>query len=303
MAMLSEKRVLITGSSGFIARHLALELLDRGTEVFGVDRSPAPDGSALFQVDLLDPAATRQLIEEMRPDYIFHLAGVIHANSLEELYRGNVEPTLNLLEALKASRAAARVVIPGSAAEYGKVALSCLPLDEERLPDPVSPYGVVKAWQTTLARFYATQGVEVMLGRIFNVIGRGIPETLSIGAFAAQLKKIKRGGVAPRMAVGNLQPRRDFIDASDACRGLIAVAEHGVAGEVYNICSGSSVSMQDILRLMIGHTGLEVEIQVDPARLKAGEIDDSYGSYGKLAAASCWSPVVSIAESIERVMG
>lgn len=293
---------LITGSNGFIGQHLARELACSGMEIAGVDRCLAPAGAALL-VDLLDPVATRRTIKEIRPNYIFHMAGLIHANSLEELYRGNVEPTVNLLQAVKESGCGSRVVIPGSAAEYGKVTVSDLPLTEERLPNPVSLYGVAKAWQTTVARYYAIQGLDVLIGRIFNVIGRGVPETLSIGAFAGQLKKIAKGDIPPQIAVGNLQPKRDFIDVSDACRGLLAVAEKGRSGEIYNICSGSSLSMGNILRMMIDYSGMDVQVEVDQARIKGGDVDDIFGSYDKLATETGWYPAVTIGDSLARIMG
>lgn len=303
MALLAENRILITGSNGFIGRYLVRELLERGMEVFCVDRSPTSGGTAEFQVDLMDQAATRHVIDKIRPGFIFHLAGLIHAKNLEELYRGNVVPTFNLLEAIKGAKSPSRMVIPGSAAEYGRVTFSDLPLDEERLPNPVSLYGVTKVWQTTLARYYATQGTDVLVGRLFNLIGRGVPETLSIGAFAGQLDKIKRGVIPPCIAVGNLRPKRDFVDVKDACRGLIAVAEKGKSGEIYNICSGNSLSMEDILHLMIQQSGMEIEVAVDPGRVKGEDIDDIYGSYRKLSFEANWRPIVSIGESVKMVMG
>ena len=269
----------------------------------GVDRAVTPENMGILQlqIDLLNREAITHFIQTTRPDYIFHLAGLIYSSELQELYKGNVQLTVNLLEAVKALKKPLRVIIPGSAAEYGYIASVDLPLKETQLPNPVSPYGVAKVWQTTVARYYAMQGVDVQIGRVFNVIGRGMPEGLSIGSFASQLGKIRRGDLPPRLAVGNLKPKRDFVDVEDVCRGFIAMAEKGFSGEISNICSGKSISMEALLCLMIAKTNLKVEISIDPSRVKEIDIDDIYGDNTKLASTG-WKVTVAIEKSIEQIM-
>jgi GDP-4-dehydro-6-deoxy-D-mannose reductase len=126
-----------------------------------------------------------QIIENIRPNYIYHLAGEIYTKDWGKLYRGNVETTINIME-VKRTGTSCRVVIAGSAAEYGCISDTDLPISEKQIPNPVVPYGVAKVWQTAIAKYYATLGVNIAIGRMFNIIGPGAPEGLSVSAFASQ---------------------------------------------------------------------------------------------------------------------
>ncbi|MBI5888781.1 MAG: NAD-dependent epimerase/dehydratase family protein [Deltaproteobacteria bacterium] len=302
---MDNKTVLITGMHGFIGRHLAAALREafHGVRVEGVDRAGRHESPDCRGLDLLEPECAVRVIGGVRPDYIFHLAGVVYSKDLRELYRGNVETTVNILDAVKKAGLPARVVVAGSAAEYGDVSSEDLPISEKLVPNPASPYGVSKVWQTTVARYYAQTGVDTVVGRLFNVIGQGAPEGLSIGAFAGQLKKIRRGDLPPELSVGNLKPRRDFIDVVDACRGLAAIAEKGRSGEIYNICSGSSVSMESVLGMMIEASGLEVRVAIDPARFKGADAGDVRGSSAKISSETGWQPSVPLLSSIAAMVG
>lgn len=297
-----DSTILITGAEGYMGQNLCALLKETAPEsrVAGTDRTAASAGTLC--IDLLEKKDVADLIDELRPDYIFHLAGVIYSKDWEAHYKGNVETTINIFEAVKGSGLKTRVIVPGSAAEYGRVSAGDLPITERQTPDPVSPYGVAKAWQTTVTRYYATSGVDAMTGRIFNVIGKGMPEGLSIGAFAGQLKKIKSGELPPKLTVGNLRPRRDFIDVSDVCKGLIALAEKGMRGEAYNICSGRSVSIEDVLTRMIKTSGLDIEIVSDSAKIKDADIEDIFGTHEKLSAETGWTPVVPLDSSIDDIV-
>ncbi|TRZ92014.1 MAG: NAD-dependent epimerase/dehydratase family protein [Methanosarcinales archaeon] len=302
--IMNNKTVLITGSNGFIGNRLTAILSDTFPKITikGVGRVACSNGPETFVVNLLEPEPTFRIIEKIKPDYIFHLAGVIYTRDWQELYRGNVKTTFNIMEGVKKAGIPCRIVIPGSAAEYGRVPVADLPINENQIPNPIVPYGVAKVWQTTIARYYASLEVEVVIGRLFNIIGPGAPEGLSVGAFASQLGKIKRGELPPKILVGNLEPKRDFIDIVDVCRGLVAVAEKGRSGEVYNICSGNSIAMREILHMMIGCSGLKVDVSIDSSRLKANDIDDIFGDNTKITMETGWYPTVSIGTSIKEML-
>lgn len=302
---MDNKTILITGARGFIGRHMSAVLKEAfgGVRIEGVDRAGSHDGLDCRSLDLLEPGSADRLLGEVRPDYIFHLAGVVYSKDLRELYRGNVETTINILDAVKKAGLPARVVVAGSAAEYGDVLPEDLPITEKLVSNPVSAYGLSKVWQIGAARYYANTGVDAVVGRLFNIIGKGAPEGLSIGAFAGQLKKIRRGELPPVLSVGNLKPRRDFIDVVDACRGLAAIARNGGAGEIYNICSGSSHSMDAILGMMIDESGLDVRIDVDPARFKGADAGDVRGSNAKIMSETGWQPSVPLSASIKAMLG
>lgn len=295
---------MITGSEGFIGAHLVKHIRDANPSaaVVRLDKRKSDSTSDVIAVDLLDKAEVCGILKDTRPDFIFHLAGVIFSKDWDEHYRGNVETTVNLLSAVKETGIKTRVVVPGSAAEYGRIQAADLPLVETRLPNPVTPYGVAKVWQTAVTRYYAACGVDAVCGRIFNAIGHGAPQGLSVGAFAGQIKKIRRGEALPEISVGNLSSRRDFIDVLDVCRALVTLVESGRRGEIYNICSGASVSMQELLDMMIKSASVDCEVKTDPMRFKAAEIDDSFGSNEKLCKETGWSPSVSLKESVEALL-
>jgi GDP-4-dehydro-6-deoxy-D-mannose reductase len=150
--------------------------------------------------------------------------------------------------------------------------------------------------------YYASRGIDVAVARIFNVLGRGVPETLSIGAFVAQLRRIRRQESAPEIRVGNLAPRRDFVDVRDACSALMAVALHGAAGQIYNVCSGESVSMDRILRELIARAAIDVRIIPDRARFKAADIADIYGANSKIRDATGWTPAFGLDASLSAII-
>lgn len=298
--IMNNKTILITGSNGFIGARLTSILSDTFPKVTirGVDRVACSDGPETVVVNLLEPESASRIIEEIKPDYIFHLAGTIYTRDFQELYLGNVITTINIMEGVKKAGTQCRIVIPGSAAEYGLVPVTDLPITEEQMPNPIVPYGVAKVWQTTIARYYASLGIEVVIGRLFNIIGPGAPEGLSVGAFAKQLREIKRGELPAKILVGNLKPKRDFIDIVDACRGLIAIATKGKNGEIYNVCSGRSVSMEQVLRLMIKEAGVDIDVSIDPQRMKYSDIEDIFGSPEKIWNETEWRALVSLSESI-----
>ena len=298
--------VLVTGVHGFIARHLRSVLATEmpGIELIGADLrgTVPPDVRRMHALDLTDAEAVGRMIAREKPDLVFHLAALVYSRSWEDLYKGNVVSTRVLLEMIGKHAPEARVVVPGSAAECGAIDPADLPLSERQPSNPVSPYGVAKVWQISLARYFASTGLDVVVPRMFNVIGRGAPEGLSIGAFASQLRRIRRGELEPIIRVGNLRPRRDFLDGSDAARGLLAVASHARTGEILNVCAGNSVSMQQVLDWMISRIGRAVEVVVDQDRVKKNDIDDIFGSYGRLNERCGWTPRVPLEESVAQMM-
>lgn len=301
---MNHKTVLITGIQGFVGRHLAAVIHGKypAAWIIGVDKVFDQGKENVIVMDLLDQKGTALLLEQVSPDYIFHLAGKIYTSSFKALYDSNVQSTENILEYLRIRGMPCRVVIPGSAAEYGAVRADDFPINEDHLTNPVSVYGVSKVWQTTLARYYGQLGVDVVIGRMFNLMGRGMPEGLSLGSFISQLKKIKAGDLPPRLVCGNLKPKRDFVDIEDACLGLIAIAETGTCGEIYNICSGKSVSIGDILNQMIQFLKMDVTIERDEKCYRLKDIKDIYGNNHKIYQETGWLSKVSLQDSSRKIL-
>ena len=254
------------------------------------------------KADLREQSEAEALIRDTRPALLFHLAGLIDSQNLDDLYASNVATTQHLLDATLKHAPTCRVIVPGSAAEYGRVPQAELPISEDKIPAPRIPYGLAKVWQSATARYFAERGANVVVARLFNLVGEGASTRLSVGAFAEQLRRIGKGDQQPRIVVGDLTPRRDFIDAADACAALLALAAIPEIG-TFNVCRGSSISMAEVLDILVRESGLKVEVVVDAARMRhRAEIPDSFGNPDRLHAATGWRPLIPLTESLARML-
>jgi GDP-4-dehydro-6-deoxy-D-mannose reductase len=291
-------KIVVTGATGFIGTWLlrSLAKVGRGSDVVAVSRRGP------HKADLREQSETEALIRDARPALLFHLAGLIDSQNLDDLYASNVATTQHLLDATLKHAPTCRVIVPGSAAEYGRVPQADLPISEDKIPAPLVPYGLAKVWQSATARYFAERGANVVVARLFNLVGEGASTRLSVGAFAEQLQRIKKGDQEPRIVVGDLTPRRDFIDAADACAALLALAAIPEMG-TFNVCRGSSISMAEVLDLLVRESGLKVEVAVDAARMRhRAEIPDSFGNPDRLHAATGWRPLIPLTESLARML-
>lgn len=299
------QKLLIVGASGYLARNLAQRLkeLRPRCPLSGVGRNPCAEFEAFSLCDLNDRHDIAKMLAEQQPDIIFHMAAKVHDGNWDDYYSGNVHLTTNLLEAVADVRPSARVVIPGSAAEYGQVPAERLPIVESEPFRPISPYGVSKAWQFQAALYFSqVRGLDIVVGRIFNLIGPGMAPYLSIGSFERQLREIRAKLRRPVVLAGNVAARRDFIDVADACKGLLAVAESGNRGESYNICTGQSRSIGEVLDAMIAASSVAITRQPDLDCMGKPDISESRGSFAKLEAVSGWRPQVPFEESVRRIV-
>jgi GDP-4-dehydro-6-deoxy-D-mannose reductase len=300
------KKVLITGVTGFIGSHL-VDFLNRhypSCKITGISRDESRCSSSYrcYTVNSLHQNQIMQVIDHVRPDYIFHLAGLVFSYDWDALYNSNVTETINLLDAIKKTGSDTRVVMAGSAAEYGIFPSSMLPIKESYLPNPQSPYGITKLWQTNIGKFYSNENAPVMIARIFNIIGRGTSRQLSTGDFFAQICQIMQGKQEPLILVGNLQLKRDFLDIVDVCSGLIALAIGGKSNEIYNICSGHSKSFRDILDVCLSLSQLNVKIVSDSNKMQNTYAQDICGSNAKIMRVTSWKPVVQLRDSIRNAL-
>lgn len=205
---MSERRPtwLITGGSGFLGRHL-LERLDREpVDVVTLGRRTIP-GRPFVKADLLDGDGLRRAINEASPSVVLHLAGRTPPADAESLDRSNRVATHRLIEALAAVPEPARLIAAGSAAELGPVPIDALPVGEEHPADPETDYG-----RSKLVATHAVLEAGGIVGGVFNPIGPGTPPSQALGRFAAMLAD-GRGPIT--LDVGDLSPRRDFIDGRD----------------------------------------------------------------------------------------
>jgi len=198
---------------------------------------------------------------------------------------------VNMVEALRQHGLTPRLLVVGSAEEYGSVAAAEMPIREDQPLRPSSPYAVSKAAQGLLAREYAgQQGFDVVCTRTFPHTGPRRGEAFAESSFARQLAEIELGLREPALHVGNLDAVRDFSDVRDVVRAYWGLLERGACGEAYNVCSGSGIRIRDLLQRLIGLSGSRVDVRVDPERLRPADLPALVGDPSKLRRATGWEP-------------
>jgi GDP-4-dehydro-6-deoxy-D-mannose reductase len=309
-------RVLITGITGLIGSHLADYLLGLGSvEVVGFKRWRSREENiqhlrgrvTMLEGDIEDAYSVATAIERARPDRIFHLAAQSYPHESwgapATTITANVLGTLHVLEAARRTVPEARIHVAGSAAAYGLILPHEVPIAEDRPLRPLSPYGVSKAAQEMLA-FQALHayGQRIYLTRSFIHIGARQDHRPAAQTFARQIAEAEAGLRPAVVDVGNLEARRDFLDVEDAVRGLWALMERGVPGEVYNLCSGRAPSIREVLDIYLSLAVLPIEVREDPERLRPADEPILLGDNTKLRSATGWQPRVPLQESARRIL-
>lgn len=290
-------KALITGAEGFVGRHLTAHLLSCGDTVIGVDRTNGPD--------LLDPAGLEQLLAEVSPDVVYHLAGWSDIgaswNHPRTAFEVNATGTLNLLQAC-ISTSRPRVLAVSSADVYGTVTASELPLTEASPFRPVTPYAASKVAADQLAlQAWLGFGLEVIRVRAFNHLGPGQSTNFVAPAIAERIARNERERRS-EVAVGNLTPRRDITDVRDVVRAYRLLIEHGTAGEAYNVCTGQDHSIAEIAEMLIALATGPMHLVADPDLQRPVEIPVLRGDPGKLRAATGWAPAIELRTTVADVL-
>lgn len=320
-------RALITGGYGFVGRHLAKYLASCGDDVavtYVPAKSDDPKNPAMqhdkenrvelprtaqsMALDVTDEAAVSQLVSLIKPDAIYHLAAMSYVpegeKSLTQVFNVNLGGTHNLLRAIADHSKSTRLLYVGSAEIYGEPRPGTLPLQESAELRPISSYGVSKAAADLLTgKYYHRDGIHTVRVRPFPHIGPGQNPMFAISSFAKQLAEVKLGKREPIIKVGNLEAKRDYSDVLDIARGYREAIENGKPGEAYNLCSGKSIAIGDMLKALIERAGVDVEIQVDPERMRPVDIADMYGSYQKAQRDFGWKPKVEQVGSLDALFG
>jgi GDP-4-dehydro-6-deoxy-D-mannose reductase len=282
-------RALITGISGFVGSHLADGLKARGAEVFGIARTPA---AGVFAGNILDEASLHEAIAQSKPTHVFHCAGVLGDKDSELLHETNVTGTSNLFAALSAAQIQPVVVISGSSAVYGRTSSA---ITEDQPYGPSNVYGESKVEQeeVALAHFRST-GWPVIRVRAFNLIGPRLSTSLAPGNLAKKVVEAERTG-SHTIQAKNLDSRRDYTDVRDAVRAYAMLAERGTAGQIYNVCSGVTRSVREILDRLIALTGKKLAIQ---ELVNGSDVSEQVGSYERLRALTGWRPTFDFETSV-----
>lgn len=294
-------RVLITGIAGFVGTHLVRYLLANGDRLSGFDRiRPAslPLEIGFYPGDIRDRDAVKQVMLEVRPDIVYHLAGALKATNPEELYTVNVLGTVALFEAIFEAGLKPTVLVTSSSAVYGQGSARRRVTEKSALR-PVTHYGVSKIAQEVVAlRYHRAQQLPVMCTRAFNFIGPAQPPQLACSAFARQIALAEHTRSTDTIVTGNLRACRDFVDVRDGVRAFALVARLGKPGSVYNICSGKAVTIRHCLNLLLQMSDLPLKTQVDLDRVQADDVPAQIGSAARLYRQSRWKPAIGLRQSL-----
>lgn len=296
---------LITGASGFLGGHL-IDALRRDRErndgaevrvvVLGRNRPAGCPESSFVSADLEDAEAVDAAVRSIAPDYVLHTAGKTPPATDDELYRSNFWATKRFLKSLRSLGRPVRVVLAGSAAEYGPVPPSQLPVGEDYPGQPMTSYGRGKL-MTTISALAEKPPVEVVVARLFNPIGPGMPESQAFGRFAAEL--LSDDAEPLTLTVGRLDAKRDFVDVRDAASAMIALALKGKPGAIYNIGTGQSREVREGLDALIHLSGREVHVEVDENLIGRREPVDSRAKLDRIEADAGWRATTTFEQSIE----
>ena len=288
-------KALVTGAHGFVGPYLTAHLESEGDEVVGIDH----------EVDIADAEAVRARFADELPDVVYHLAAASHVGDSwaapAAVVRINTEGSLNVLLAAVES-GVERVVLIGSAEEYGHVSPDRLPIGEDTPLLPVSPYGASKAAAEMLASYIVRgRNLPVVMVRPFNHLGPGQSERLVASALARQVAENERSG-GDEILAGDLSPRRDFSDVRDVVRAYRLLAEKGRPGEAYNVCSGRAVAIREMADTLIALSGREMRITLDPERLRPVDVPVLEGDNRKLRTDTGWEPTIPLEQTLGDIL-
>lgn len=296
-------KAFITGVSGFVGPYLVRHLGCSGFEVFGIDRSGSRkvDGCAVEKCNVTDAAAVAAVVKRIRPDLIFHLAGqgsVARSWKDPELtWRVNVEGARSLFGAVAAAKISPKILLVSSAEVYGIPKV--LPTLETHPIAPISPYGKSKVEQERIAlEHFGSGGMHVVISRSFNHTGPGQPSEFVCSNFARQVADIEKGRQPPVIKVGNLRIKRDFFDVRDVVRAYLLLLEKGKAGEAYNVCSGSTFAIGDVIEKLAKISGAKFKVEQEPSRVLDNAVPVLQGDHSKLTAATGWQPQISFDQTL-----
>lgn len=323
-------KTLITGVTGMAGSHLAEYLLSRGdVEVYGtfrwrsrmdnlddlahagklnalqpgtsdcavIERSVRQNSLNLIEIDLLDAWAVKRVIACVRPDRVFHLAAQSFVptswHAPAETMQVNAVGQINLFESIRAEGLDPSIQIAGSSEEYGLVHPDEVPMKETNPLRPLSPYAVSKVAQEMLAwQYHRSYGLRAVVTRGFNHTGPRRGDVFVTSSFARQIAEIELGRRPPIVYVGDLNSKRDWTDVRDTVRGYWLALEKGVPGEVYNVGSGVTRSVGEMLDLLLSLSKAKIDVKVDQSRLRPSDVTILWADATKFKQQTGWEPQI-----------
>lgn len=311
------KKYLITGSSGFVGRNFIEHLnnVPGNTAVVGIDivepridfKSFTNVDFSFKQIDLRDKDRLCKAIYDFSPDYILHLASYSSVTgswkSPGASFQNNVNTFLNLVEAIRSVGLKCRLISVGTSEEYGKVDIRDLPLSEDHLLNPSSPFGIARFSQELVAKLYAeVYGLDIIMTRSFNHIGVGMNHENSVASFARQLVEIRQTRLHELLVTGDIGIVRDFIDVQDVTRAYDMLFANGRKGQIYNVCTGCGISLHNIIQMMCEILELEITVKENRKLLRPKDNPVIIGNNSKIKTEINWTNEVPIESSIRDLL-
>lgn len=289
-------KALVLGASGFIGRQVC-QVLAASHEVAKASLSPR---AGYTTIDLLDPEAVKKTLDKIRPQIIINCAGIVENSPKAEQ---NVDFTKNLLDSVTSLNLEThRIIISGSAAEYGAVASEQIAIAEDTPLNAKNAYGQSKVRETSLALDYRHyKGLPIVIARIFNPIGPGMHPRFIIPGILRQVESIKNNQ-QQHIEVSRLDSRRDYINVRDIATAVQALIENDPKEAVYNVGSGVSTSNQELIELIVKFSQLDNQPEILESEPKPEEPVAAKADIGRLVKEFGWSPKISIEETIKEIV-
>lgn len=304
------KKGLVIGVAGFVGQFLVKEMLANNMEVYATklpSQTYEDPNIHVYDLDVLDRRAVEELLFEIRPDYIFHLAA---QSSVGVAWRNpgltvdvNIKGSINLLDAIRTLYYKPRVLLIGSGEEYGHVKPGETPIKESNLLLPVNIYAATKACQNMIGNIYSrAYDMELMMVRSFNHIGPGQAPTFVVSDFCKQVVEIEKGMREPIMKVGNLAAKRDFTDVRDVVKAYVKIIVNGKNGETYNVGSGNAHEIKEILDLVVSKSNVNISVEIDSNKLRPVDAPIIEADITKLRELTGWKPEIPIDQTIQEIL-
>ncbi len=304
-------KALVVGGGGFVGPYLVRELADnQGMQVFVTKTENEIlnlDEAEVHNLDILNPPQITGLLEEIRPDYIFHLAA---QSSVAYSWKNpgltidvNIKGCVNLLDAVRSLDYKPRVLLVGSSEEYGHIREEESPISEDTLLRPGNIYAATKSCQNMIGKIYAqAYDLDIMMVRAFNHIGPNQTPTFVVADFCKQVADIEKGLAEPVIYVGNLSAKRDFTDVRDVVRAYAMLAKGGVSGETYNVGSGHAVAIQEILDSIVSMSTVKISVRVDENKLRPVDVPTAEPNIAKIKNTVGWTPRIKLETTLQETL-
>ena len=302
------KKVLIIGAAGFVGNHL-IDHIKKEYESWDLVCTKIPSESidkdvTVFDLDITDKTQIINLLKEVNPDYIFHLAA---QSSVALSWKNpsltidiNIKGTVNLLDSIRELEMNPRILLIGSGEEYGRVKENEIPISEDNNTRPGNIYAITKVTQNMIGKVYSdAYSLDIMSTRSFNHTGPNQAPVFVVADFCKQVADIEKGEQEAIIRVGNLSAKRDFTDVRDVVKAYTSLIEKGEKGETYNVGSGKAIEIQSILDTILSLSTKEIVVEIDQNKLRPIDVPIIEADITKLQSDTGWKPEIDIEETIK----